>query len=280
MSRLSRFIRIRIVTSLVVLLVSTQDSVSARTLTKGTTSRAARADAINSIPLGDMNEHTRLRISSVIERPSMFRRMPIKLIECDPNMYVFMIRHPEVIVNIWELMKITKVSVRRTGAYTLWTSDGVGTQCSVELVYGSKDTHIFLCEGHYEGPLFRSKVNGRCVLVLKSAYDRLANQRDYVTNRLDVFLQFDHVGADVLTRTLHPLIGRSADMNFVESAGFLQRISTTSKRNGPAMQRLTSRLTHVDASIRDRFAEFVVNVANQAPSRLATRPERQEQQTK
>lgn len=233
---------------------------AAATVSKATTSRSARENAIDSIPFENLTPEARQRINRVIKKPSMYRRMPMNVVSCEPKMYQFLVRHPEVIVNIWQLMGITKVSCKRMGPFTMDAADGVGTVTSVELVYGDKDTHIIFCEGHYNGPLFRRPLTGRCVLVLKSKYQQDQNAAWNVTNRLDVFLQVDHVGVDVFTRTLHPLLGKSADINFVESTKFLERISRTSENNGPGMQRLAARLDQVDADVKQRFAELATNV--------------------
>ncbi|MBN01517.1 MAG: hypothetical protein CMJ77_20575 [Planctomycetaceae bacterium] len=233
---------------------------AAATVSKATTSRSAKENAIDSIPFENLTPEARQRINRVIKKPSMYRRMPMNVVSCDPKMYQFLVRHPEVIVNIWQLMGITKVSCKRMGPFTMDAADGVGTVTSVELVYGDKDTHIIFCEGHYNGPLFRRPLTGRCVLVLKSKYRQDQNAAWNVTNRLDVFLQVDHVGVDVFTRTLHPLLGKSADINFVESTKFLERISRTSESNGPGMQRLAARLDQVDADVKQRFAELATDV--------------------
>ena len=199
----------------------------------------------------------------------MFRRMPDNVVECDPELYRFLIRHPEVVVNIWQLMGITKVDIERKGPFTLDATDGVGTVTETELVYGTHDTHLIYCEGSYEGPLFPRPLTGRCVLLLKSDFASERDDRWQVTNRLDVFLQVDHVGVDAFTRTLHPLFGKSADLNFVESTKFLERISRTSEENGPGMQRLAERLDKVEPDVRSRFAELTTEVYHNAQQRLA-----------
>lgn len=252
-------------------------SPAASTVDKATTSRSAREQAIREIPFQRLTPEAKQRIRSVVDKPSMFRRMPINVVQCDPNLHRFLVRHPEVIVNIWQLMGITKVECRRVGPYTVDAKDGVGTVTKVELVYGDKNTHLIYCEGEYEGPLFRRPLTGRCVLLLKSDYDQTDGQRWSVTDRLAIFLQVDHVGVDVFTRTLHPLLGKSADINFVESTNFLERISRTSEDNGPGMQRLSERLDNVDEDVRKKFAELTSLVHEDARRRLAQMPRTTEQ---
>jgi hypothetical protein len=112
---------------------------------------------------------------------------------------------------------------------------------------------------------------GRCVLLLKSAYAGSAG-RYLITNRLDVFLQIDHVGVEVFTKTLHPLLGRSADINFVESTAFLQRISRAAEQNGPGLQQLAERLDDVEPDIRSQFAGLTAEVHSRAATQQASGP--------
>ncbi|MCP4193087.1 MAG: hypothetical protein GY768_20955 [Planctomycetaceae bacterium] len=256
-----------VVIALLVTSCTSTDAFGAATISKATTSRSARENAIKSFPYKRLTPEARERITRVVSKPSMFRRMPTNVVQCEPDMYQFLVRHPEVIVNIWQLMGITKVSCKRVGPFTMDAADGVGTVTKVDLIYGDNDTHVIYCEGHYDGPLFRRPLTGRCVLLLKSKYSRTAKSEWQVTNRLDVFLQVDHIGVDVFARTLHPLLGKSADINFVESTKFLERISRTSESNGPGMQRLATRLDQVDDDVKSRFAEIASEVFDSAQER-------------
>jgi hypothetical protein len=122
--------------------------------------------------------------------------------------------------------------------------------------------------------LFHRPLRGRCVLLLKSNYSKSDTERWQITNRLDVFLQVDNMAVDAVTRTLHPLVGKSADLNFVQTTEFLERISRTSEENGPGMQRLAQRLSHVEPDIRSQFAELTQEIHGRAQARLARSPGR------
>ncbi len=233
---------------------------NAATITKASTSRADREAAQREMPLAELTPQARQRIQRVLDKPSLYRRMPVSVVECDQQLYRFLVRHPEVVVNIWQLMGITKVSAKRVGPYQLDAEDGAGTVTNIELVYGNQDTHLFYCEGKYDGPLFSRPLTGRCVLLLKSGYEEQADRTCSTTSRMDVFLQIDNVAVDAVTRTLHPLLGKSADLNFIESTKFVERISQTSAENGPGMARLASRLDKVDEEVRQEFATITSQV--------------------
>jgi hypothetical protein len=244
--------------------------VQAAPLGKGSASREDRFTASRAIPFDRLTPEAQQKIARVVSKPTLFRRMPTNVIDCDPQIYRFLIRYPEVVVNIWQLMGITRVTIDRVGPYTLNARDGVGTITSIELVYGDQETHLLYCEGHYDGPLFPRPLTGRCVLLLKSGYRQTPEDRWSITNEMDVFLQIDNMAVDVVTRTLHPLLGKSADLNFVQSTEFLERISRTSEENGSGMNRLAQRLDNVQPDVRDQFAQLTQELHASAKAKSDT----------
>jgi hypothetical protein len=259
--------------ALVLLAVFFSGSPSMATVaSKATTSREAREAAVQAIPFDQLTEETRQKLTSVTSSASMYRRMPVKVIDCNPDLYVFLVRYPEVVVNIWQLMGISKVTAQRTGDFTLTTSDGGGTTSQIELVYGTRDKHLFYATAVYDGPLTRRPVNVRCVLLLQSGYLNSQQGRSYVASQLDVFVKFDHLGADIAARTLHPWLGKTADYNFTESVGFLQQISHAAETNTYGVRRLAARLTSVEAEVRQYFVTLALRTSQQMAARRQTAP--------
>jgi hypothetical protein len=231
------------------------------------TSPQTRDEAIQSLPLADLTAETRRKLMAVCERPTIYRRMPQKSIACDAALHMFLVRNPEVVVNIWQLMGIASMTVERLGPYAWKGNDGAGTTCEVELVYGTDDTHVIYSDGFYEGSLLKNKVTGRCVLLLKSGYAQGPDRRPYVANRLDLFVQIDNLAADVVARTLSPWVGKVADANFHESCVFASKLSQTAEQNGPGVQRLADKLTKVEPPVRDEFSRITQAVQQRAAQR-------------
>ncbi|NQU25103.1 MAG: hypothetical protein HQ567_27775 [Candidatus Nealsonbacteria bacterium] len=227
---------------------------------KATTSRAARENAVESIPLDQLDTKAQAKVSSVLSDLSVFRRMPIRVIDCDPELYLFLLRNPDVVVNIWEVLKIGSLKVKQveTGKFAL--TELAGTQCTVEFLYRSHNVHVAYAEGTYTGPLFARPVKGRCLLVLKTGYVREPDGRYYITTRLDTFLSIQPGGAELLTKTFHPLVGKTADLNFVQSMAFLGSLSRTAEVNSRGVQRLASRLERVQPEARQRLAELAAEI--------------------
>ena len=239
--------------------VGAPSSVMAQQATSGTSSRAAKQRAIDSLPYQHLTERAKQSLNRVLKSPSFYRRLPATSIEADPEYLQFLIRHPEVIVNIWQLMGVTQMSCERTGAFSLKTNDGAGTISDLELMFGSQDLHIFYGRGTYEGAVIRRPLSGNCVLIVRTSYQPGPSGTPIATNELDVFLKVDNATANLVAKTLQPLIGPTADHNFVESLKFVQRLNDTTERNGPGVQKMAERF-QVTPKVKADFIRVAGNV--------------------
>ncbi|NLF06425.1 MAG: hypothetical protein GX594_00370 [Pirellulaceae bacterium] len=230
------------------------------------TGMQTRREAIRAIPLDKLSEEARAKADSVLSSISVFRRLPVKVIDCDPDMYLFLVRHPDVVVNIWELLDISKLRMRQTddGKFTLTEPDGASV--SLEFIYQSHDIHIIYGEGFYRGPLLARQVNGRGLMVLRSGYVRETNGRYYIANRLDCFINVEPIGAELLTKTVSPLVGKTADNNFLQSAVFLGSISRTAEVNCDGIKALALKLENVHPQTRLQLAMLAEEVKEKSSS--------------
>jgi len=224
-------------------------------------SDAARRSAVQSIPIEKLDARARTKVAAVLSKTSIFRRLPPHAVECDPTLYLFLVRHPDVVVNIWEVLKISKLKVRQIGPNTYQVADTVGTSARIEFLYRSFDTHVIYAEGKYEGALLPVPITGRCLAVLKTGYIRETDGRFYITSRLDSFLSLEQGAAELLAKTLLPWLGKTADTNFVQSVAFLGSLSKTAEVNSAGVQRLATRLARVHPELRLKLAELAANIA-------------------
>ena len=239
---------------------------------RANTSRETRLESIASIPFDKLTNEMQEKLSEVVNKPSIFRRMVAPTISCDPQMHLFLVRYPEVVVNIWHLLGITNVTVKRTGTYTFDAADGAGTTGSVQLVYGTPEIHILFADATYNGHRLASPLRVKCVFFLKSKFTRGEDGKLYVSDELDAFIQVEHKGIDFLAKAFHPLFGRTADNNFRESIKFLSRISQMAEKNGPAMQRLAAQLTKIDPAVQREFASISSSASRHAGNKTSRLP--------
>lgn len=230
---------------------------------EGSSSRESREQALRSIPLGNLTPQAVAKLRPVLDDPTIFRRMPVQTIVCDPEMFTFIIRYPEVLVEIWQLMGMTRVTMERSGPFAFAGEDGAGTTCRCELILGSEKLHVYYTEGDYEGGLINRKLDGRCVCVIHSQPAIGENGQALVTASMDIFLKLDNLGADLIAKTISPLVVKTADYNYIESLRFVSQLSTAAQRNPQAVEQLAARLEGLRPDVRNRF----IQVANQSSIR-------------
>ncbi len=246
---------------------TTADSARAAKPEVASTSRSAREDAVKLIPHDKLSEDGRKKVAAVMSQVSIFRRLPTQVIACDPNLYLFLIEHPDLVVNMWEVMDVSDMRLEKTGPDQFRANDGVGTAGHVEYLYRSADMHIMYAEGAYNGPLFMQPVHGRCLLVLKTGYVRETDDKYYITCRLDAFIQLQNVGVELVAKTFQPLVGKTADHNFRETAAFMAMVSRSAEREPRALQHLASMLNKVDDEDREQFCELAQSLSDAAAER-------------
>jgi hypothetical protein len=227
---------------------------------EASTSDAARRSAIRSIPLDQLTASDRAKVASVVSTATVFRRLPVRSVACDSELYVFLIRHPDVVVGIWEAMKISQLQLRQVGEGQFRLVETVGATALCRLIYQSRNLHVLYAEGTYQGPWAARPVKGRVVLALKTGYAEQKG-RHYVTSRMDCFLSVEPSAAELVTKAISPLAGKTVDNNFLQTLAFLGSLSRTAEVNNQGVQRVALQLKHVQPEVRIQFAELSERVA-------------------
>ncbi len=237
----------------------------------GQSSRAIRDDAIAALPMSRLTPSAKARINAIVERPTLYRHLPTQSIDCDPELFLFIVRQPEVMVGIWEEMGLTQVQTERLDAYRLRARDGSGTTCTIDLIYGDRSTHVYVADGFYDGKLVANQLNGKGVFVLRTRSHVQADGSTLFDGTLDCFLQLENLGADLIARTLGPLIGKTADNNFAETAKFINQIGLTARENPAGLMDLASRLPQVEAATKQSFVEVIEGADQRNQARIESR---------
>jgi hypothetical protein len=234
------------------------------------TSESVKQSAIQMLPLDKLDADGRAKVRSVLSNITVFRRLPVRVVDCDPDLYLFLVRHPDVVVNTWRALKISQLQLTETSPNKFTMKEVSGTTADLEVLYKNHDTHILYAEGNYEGGLIKRTVKGRAIFVLKTGYVRETDNRYYITSRLDAFLSVDPGAVELVTKTIQPIIGKIADNNFYQTISFVSSLSRTIELNSPAVQRMALQLPDVRPEVRDEYASLADIIA-QKPTALALR---------
>jgi hypothetical protein len=210
---------------------------------------AARRQAAARVPLDRLPAAERQACERCLRASTLYRRLPPATVACDVALLDFVLERPEVIVDVWRVLGISRLALDPAGGGGWRLADGYGTVGAVRLVHRERRADggglfVYLGRGGYSGPLAPQELTGSCVVIVRHApagVDASGDARHEV--RIDAFLDVDGLGLELVTRALEPLIAHSAAANLREIALFVSQFARAAERNPAAVARLTSRMT-------------------------------------
>ena len=241
--------------------------VQAAEVAKATTSRKAREESLRAMPWKELTPEQHSAASFVAENTSIYRRLPAQQVTCDPQMYSFLLKHPEVVVNLWEVMGVGMISLEQIGEAAYRCVDGQGTLCNIHVLHRTPHVQLIYADGLYEGPMFRNPLKGKCLLLLRSQYQQDKAGNYIVTSTLDTFIHLERTSIELIAKTFQPLIGKVADFNFGETMYFVSSLSHTASKNPGGVAGVSRRLERVDPEVREQFAQVSLAVGQRAAQR-------------
>jgi len=254
----------------------------------GINTKVARDEATKAIPWKGLDRNSQAAVQDIVTNTSIYRRLPPQTIDCEPDLFLNLLKNPEIVVNMWTTLGVTKMSMDRLGAGSYKMSDGEGTTGTARVLVANDDMHLIISDGSYTGGLYPRPIKGRCVLLLRHSFAQDQRGRILITCNLDMFLAIDNFGVEVIAKTFQSTVGKATDHNFAETTKFVSQLSKTAETNPDGVVRLTQKLQNVDPPVKQEFctlAEAVnekltlakrVYQQQQASAAAAATPQRQQ----
>jgi hypothetical protein len=242
---------------------------SAARVDSGSSSRESRRRALEALPLDRIPEPHRKAIEPCLRSATLYRRLPAETVACDAALLDFALTKPEAIVDMWRVLGISRLALDPVGPRQWRLSDGYGTVGVLRLVHqerqGRSGLLVFHGRGAYTGPLSPRNLTGSCVLLVRHGPAMPAvDGRERQTVQIDSFLDMDGVGLEIVTRTLQPIIVRSAASNLHEICLFMTTLSDSARTNPEGVAQLAGRLQQTDAADRQTLATIARRAAQPA----------------
>jgi hypothetical protein len=237
-----------------------------------TSSRAAREEAMRQIPWKQMSPVNRRTAQNVISNTTIYRRLPTRIIDCDAELFTFLLQHPEVVIDTWRVMGISQVALTKAPDGIYHGTDGAGTNGTVRYLFSNwgqdaQNMAVVYAEGSYSGAPFVVPLKAQTIMFLRSSAVRETNGRSYVTVRIDSFIHVEQLGVEIIAKTVQPWIAKTTDQNFIETLTFVSNFSRTAEKNPEGMQRLAARLNSVDEPTRNQLVALCFRTAERQTRR-------------
>jgi hypothetical protein len=239
-----------------------------------TSSRAAHDDAVRAIPWKQMSPASRQTAQSIINNTSIYRRLPTRIIDCDPDLFTFLLQHPEIVIDVWRVMGISQVALNKAPDGIYRGTDGAGTTGTVRYLFSNwgESAHniaVVYADGAYQGPPFPTPLKAQSIMLVRSSAVRETNGRHYITVRIDSFVRVEQLGVEIIAKTVQPWIAKTADQNLIETLTFVSNFSRTAEKNPQGMQRLASRLDGLAEPPRNELVTLCFRTAERCARREA-----------
>jgi hypothetical protein len=226
-----------------------------------------RQDALRNLPLAKLTPQGRNLAQSIVDDTTVFRRLPTQQFECDADMYAFMLDYPELVINMWEVLGVTKVRLTKFGPTSWNLDDGAGTTGKIHVLYRSPAQHVVYAEGSYVGSMFPRPIRGRCIVTIRHGQGRSEDGRTIIQCRLDSFVQMDNLAVDLLAKAFHTTLGNIADHNLKEITGFVSSVHQAAETAPENLERIASKCGRIPDQTKRDFMVLADRIYQQAMGR-------------
>lgn len=240
-------------------------------LASASTSRKSETEALQNIPWDAFDPQTRQAVENLLKTRSLYRRLPMAGGYCNPEVYDYLLTHPEIVVGIWRYLGYSQIDLQPVAPGYYQLSEQTGTEARAKVLFHNNRMILLYCAGIYHGAISLKPIEGEALVMLQYRFteDVANDNRPLAISRLDCFIKIKNVGADIVGRTFAPLIGKIVDSNFVKTVDFVNSISESSEQHPMETAGSILKVDRVDRNILDGFAGILIRSAKLAELRAS-----------
>ena len=245
---------------------STQLSISLPGLS-GTT--AVRKQSIADLRLDRLTEDAQQKSQSLLKNLGMYRRLPTISFECDPNVYDYFLRNPDVAVATWRAMDISQFQLQESGENQYHADAGDGSVGDVELYLHTPTDTIIHCDGAFKSPLLPKPIIARSLMRLQTSFVKEQDGRIIGTHYGDVFVEFPSQAVEAAARVIAPVSHSIADRNFKQMTLFVHLMSQAMVKHPGWVEQTGNKLDGISKQRKQEFLEVSARSCGEARRRFA-----------
>jgi hypothetical protein len=170
-----------------------------------------RLRAASLVPLEQVPASLRAEIRLTIEKPTLFTSGPAETFACQPELYSWLLDHPDRAVTAWRRLGAVCLDITPRGPGRFGWSDDLGNDLWWETVYKAPGVQVWYAQGKVKPSPVLPLVPVRAVVVLR--YSRIAGRGEsaQMHHQADVFVHTDSKAAALATRLMGPAAPRMAE---------------------------------------------------------------------
>ena len=216
-----------------------------RVLSKGSSKRSAKKKALTSLPLNQLSPEKRAKANAVLRKISMYRELPMISLNANHDVYQFFLKNPEMAVEIWRVMGISKFQMWQVDEDTYGADAGDGSKGDVDVLHRTPTECLITCNGVYDSPFLVKPIAAKALMYLQSKYQVDQHKNPIVTHKMRLFISFPSQTVGTAARIISPVSNMIIDKNFHEVSLFIHLMNRSMSEHPEWVEQLAGKMDGV-----------------------------------
>lgn len=233
----------------------------------GSSTSAVRKQSITELKLERLSGDAQQKSTALLKNLGMFRRLPTISFECDPAVYDYFLRNPDVAVATWRAMEISQFQLQETSPNHYHADAGDGSVGDVELYLHTPNDTVIYCDGAFKSPLLPKPIVAKSLMRLQTSFVQEQDGRIIGTHSGDVYVEFPSNAIEAAARVVAPVSHSIADRNFKQMTLFVHLMSQAMVKNPGWVEQLGNKLDGISKQRKQEFLEVAARSCGEARRR-------------
>ena len=226
-----------------------------------------RQRSISQLPWEQISASSQKRIRDVLDNCAQFRRLPELVYEVRPDVYRYLVEHPDVAVSTWRVMGISKVQMWQTGPMEFEATAPDGSAGLADVLYRDQSQCLLLFDGTYNSPLLPRPITASGLVWLRYHYQPGKDGKTQVRQLMNVFVSFPSVTARAMALLASPITNVIMDRNAFEVSLYARMMSQAAENDPDWFRQLA---VQMDGVLPQRHQELTSLVRSVETDRART----------
>jgi hypothetical protein len=183
------------------------------------------------LPLEQVPSERREAVRRTMERPTLFASGPAETFVCRPELYEWLLDHPDRGVVAWRRLGAVCLNIVVRGPGRFGWTDEQGNDMWWETIYKSAEVRVWYAEGKVRPSPVLPLVSVRAVVVLRQSRLREQAGGTMMFHQADVFVQTDSKAVALATRLMGPSAPHMAEQGIGQMQTFFSALAWYCQRH-------------------------------------------------
>lgn len=219
--------------------------VGVRILAEATSDRDVLAYTKQRLPYNRMSRGAQQRASAILSDLSQYRRMPALQYPVDPNIYQYLINHPDVAVSTWRAMGISQLQMYQTAPFEYEAKATDGSDGTADVLWRDGNQCLFIVEGRYNSPILPNPVQAKALVWLQYRFVKTKSGEFLVNQQVETFVNFPSTAIETIAKIATALTNTILDRNVFEVSLYARMMSQAGQKDPEWMSQVAQRMDGV-----------------------------------